>query len=44
MNRSRRKFIEYSIKTIVLASLPFVNLFPKVNVSEDKIKLMLMVN
>ena len=33
---NRRKFIEYSIKTIALASLPVTNFFPKVNLSEDK--------
>ena len=36
---NRRKFIEYSIKTIALASLPVINFFPKVNLSEDKKKL-----
>ena len=36
MNRKRRKFFEYLIKTIVLTSLPIINLFPKVNVSEDR--------
>ena len=35
----RRKFIEYSVKAIALASLPMINLFPKVNLSEDKKKL-----
>ena len=36
---NRRKFIEYSIKTIALASVPVVNFFPKVNISEDEKKL-----
>ena len=34
---NRRKFIEYSIKTIALASVPVINFFPKVNISEDVI-------
>ena len=33
---NRRKFIEYSIKTIALASVPSINFFPKVNISEDE--------
>ncbi|GIR26681.1 MAG: hypothetical protein CM15mP40_12890 [Alphaproteobacteria bacterium] len=33
---NRRKFIEYSIKTIALASVPVINFFPKVNISEDE--------
>ena len=36
---NRRKFIEYSIKTIALASVPVINFFPKVNISEDEKKL-----
>ena len=36
---NRRKFIEYSIKTIALASVPIINFFPKVNISEDEKKL-----
>ena len=36
----RRKFIEYSIKAITLASLPMINLLPKVNLSGDKKKLL----
>ena len=35
----RRKFIEYSVKVMALASLPMINLFPKVNFSDDKKKL-----
>ena len=35
---NRRKFIEYSVKAIALASLPMINLFPKVNFSDDKKK------
>ena len=35
----RRKFIEYSVKAIALASLPMINLFPKVNLTEYKKKL-----
>ncbi len=36
---NRRKFIEYLIKTIVLASIPVNNFFQKVNKSEDEKKL-----
>ena len=36
---NRRKFIEYLIKTIALASVPVINFFPKVNISEDEKKL-----
>ena len=36
---NRRKFIEYSVKVIALASLPMINLFPNVNFSNDKKKL-----
>ena len=36
---NRRKFIEYSVKAIVLASLPMINLIPKENLSEEKKKL-----
>ena len=36
---NRRKFIEYSVKAIVLASLPMINLIPKENLSEDKKRL-----
>jgi len=35
----RRKFIDYSIKAIALASLPMINLLPKVNISVEKKKL-----
>ncbi len=36
---NRRKFIEFSIKAIALTTLPMVNLFPRVNLSENKEKL-----
>ena len=36
---NRRKFIEYSVKAIALASLPMATLFPKKNLSKDEKKL-----
>ena len=37
--KSRKTVIEYSIKTIALASVTAINFFPKVNISEDEKKL-----
>ena len=39
MDLDRRKFFDYSVKAIAMTYLSMINLFPKVNLSEDKKKL-----
>ena len=36
MDLDKRKFFDHSVKAIALACLSMINLFPKVNLSEDK--------